>query len=54
MIRSMRVFQRLQTASAAIKGLKVMLVIRRSHCILRSSKVTAEIRCVHQQFGLTA
>jgi hypothetical protein len=54
MIRPMRGFQRLQTASATIKGLEVMRVIRWSHCILRAPEATAEIHHVHQQFGLAA
>jgi hypothetical protein len=54
MIRPMRVFQRMQTAPATIKGFEVMRVIRRSHCILRVSGATAEIRLVNQPFGFAA
>jgi hypothetical protein len=55
MIRPMRGFQRLQTASATIERLdEVMRVIRWSHCILRAPEATAEIHHVHQQFGLAA
>jgi hypothetical protein len=54
MNRPMRVFQRLQTASAMIKGLEVMGVTRRSHCILRAPGGTAETRLVNQLFGLDA
>jgi transposase, IS6 family len=50
----MRGFQRLQTASATIEGLEVMRVIRPSPCILRAPEATAEIRHVHQPFGLAA
>jgi hypothetical protein len=54
MIRPMCGFQRLQTASATIKELEVMRVIRRGYCILRAPEATAEIRIVNQQFGVAA
>lgn len=50
----MRVFQRMQTAPATIKGAEVMRVIRRSHCILRAPGATAEIRLVNQLLGPAA
>jgi transposase, IS6 family len=54
MIRPMRASQRMRTASTTIKELKVMRVIRRSHCNLRAPGATAEIHLVNQLFGVAA
>jgi transposase, IS6 family len=53
-IRPIRGFQRMATASAAIKGFEVMRMIRRGHCGLAQRDVTGEIRLVNQLFGLAA
>jgi transposase-like protein len=53
-IRPTRGFQRMKTASAALRGFEVMRMIRRSHCILPQPGVTGEIRLVNQLFGLVA
>ncbi|WP_445504327.1 hypothetical protein [Microvirga sp. G4-2] len=50
----MRVFQRMQTVSATIKGLEVMRTARGSHRIVRAPEATAEIRLVSQPFGFAA
>ena len=53
-IRPTRGFQRMETASATLKGFEVMRMIRRGHCMLPEPGVTGEIRLVNQLFGLAA
>jgi transposase, IS6 family len=53
-IRPTRGFQSMKTASATLRGFKVMRMIRRGHCILPQAGVTGEIRLVNQIFGLAA
>ncbi len=53
-IRPTRGFQRMKTASAAIKGFEVMRMIRRGHCIQQQLGAIGEIRLVNQLFGLAA
>ena len=47
-------FQRLKTASATIRGVEVMRMIRRGRCMLPELDVPGEIRLVNQLFGLAA
>jgi transposase, IS6 family len=51
-IRPTRGFQRMKTAFATIRGIEVMRMIRRGHCILPQAGVTGEVRLVNQLFGL--
>ena len=53
-IRPTRGFQRMETASATLRGFEVMRMIRRGHCMLPVPGVTGEIRLVNQLFGLAA
>jgi transposase-like protein len=53
-IRPTRGFQSMKTAYATIKGFEVMRMIRRGHCILRTTGTTGEIRFVNELFGLAA
>jgi transposase-like protein len=54
MIRPVRGFQRMKTASATIGGFEVLRMIRRGHCGLSQPGVAGEIRLVSQLFGLAA
>jgi transposase, IS6 family len=53
-IRPARGFQRIATASATVKGIEVMRMIRRGHCGLAQPGVTGEIRLVSRLFSLAA
>ena len=54
MIRPIRGFQRMKTASTTLKGFEVIRMVRRGHCMLRHAGVTGEVRLVNQLFGLAA
>ncbi len=53
-IRPTRGFQRMRPAYASLKGIEVMRMIRRGHCILQAAGTTGEIRLVNHLFGLAA
>jgi transposase, IS6 family len=53
-IRPTRGFRRMRTAYATLKGIEVMRMIRRGHCLLQEAGTTGEIRLVNQLFGLAA
>jgi transposase, IS6 family len=53
-IRPARGFQRMKTAYATLKGLEVMRMIRRGHCVLTQPGATGELRLVNKLFGLAA
>jgi transposase-like protein len=54
MIRPAHRFQQMKTASTTLKGVEVMRMVRRGHCMLRHVGVTGEVRLVNQLFGLAA
>jgi transposase, IS6 family len=53
-IRPTRGFQSMRTASATLKGLEVMRMIRRGHCVQTQPGTTGEIRLMNELFGLAA
>jgi IS6 family transposase len=53
-IRPIRGFPRMKTASATIKGFEVMRTIRRGHCLLPQVGVAGKIRLLNQLFSLAA
>jgi len=53
-VRPTRGFQRMRTAYATLKGLELMRMTRRGHCVLRKSGATGKVRFVNQLFGLVA
>ncbi|WP_425523207.1 DDE-type integrase/transposase/recombinase [Microvirga splendida] len=53
-IRPTRGFQTMKTAVATLKGIEIMRMIRRGHCIQRERQATGEARLVNQLFGLAA
>ncbi|RYF08134.1 MAG: IS6 family transposase [Oxalobacteraceae bacterium] len=54
LIRPARGFQTMKTAYATIKGIEIMRMIRRGHCIMHALGATGEVRFVNQLFGLPA
>jgi transposase-like protein len=54
MIRRARGFKTMRTASATIKGIETMRMIRRGHCILREPGAKGEVSFVGKLFGLAA
>jgi hypothetical protein len=44
----------MKTARATLKGIEVMRMIRRGHCVLTRAGAIGEIRLVNQLFGLAA
>ena len=54
LIRPARGFQTMKTAYATIKGLEIMRMIRRGHCICREPEAGSEVRFVNRLFGLYA
>jgi transposase-like protein len=53
-VRPTRGFQGIKTASATLKGIEVMRMIRRGHCILHRLGLKGGICLVNQMFGLAA
>lgn len=53
-IRPPRGFQRMKAVYTIPKGIEVMRMIRRGHCILLVTGPTGEARLVNQLFGLAA
>ena len=53
-INPMRGFKSLPTAYATIKGIEVMRMIRKRHCLLLDPGVAGEIRFVNRLFRLAA
>jgi transposase, IS6 family len=53
-IRRVRGFKTMRTASATIKGFEVMRMIRRGHCILKEPGAKGEVRFVNTLFGIAA
>ncbi len=49
-----RGFQTIKTATATIKGLEIMRMIRRGHCLTCKPGVLNEIRFVNQLFQVAA
>jgi transposase, IS6 family len=54
MIRRVRGFKTMRTASATIKGFEIMRMIRRGHCVLKDRGTKGEVRFVNNLFGITA
>jgi transposase-like protein len=54
MIRRVRGFESVGTASATIKGFEIMRMIRRSHCMLKEPGAKGEVRFVNNLFGIAA
>jgi transposase, IS6 family len=54
MIRRVRGFKTMRTASATIKGFEIMRMIRRGHCILKDPGAKGEVRFVNKLFGIAA
>jgi transposase, IS6 family len=44
----------MRSAYATIKGVEVMRIIRRRHCMLIEPGVTGEVRFINRLFGLYA
>jgi len=53
-IRPTRGFQTMKTASATIKGLEVMRMIRRGHCLTCKPRVQDEVRLINKLFEVFA
>jgi transposase, IS6 family len=53
-IRGVRGFQTMRTASATIKGFEVMRMMRRGHCIVKEPGAKGEVRFVNTLFGFAA
>jgi transposase, IS6 family len=54
MIRRVRGFKTMRTASATIKGFEIMRMIRRGHCILKDPGARGEVRFVNNLFNIAA
>ena len=54
LIKPTQSFQTMKTASATIKGVEIMRMIRRRHCLTCKQGVQNEVRFVNSQFGLAA
>jgi transposase, IS6 family len=54
MIRRVRGFKTMRTASATIKGFEIMRMIRRGHCVLKDPGAKGEVCFVNKLFGITA
>ncbi len=53
-IRPTRGFQTMKTAAATMKGVEVMRMIRRGHCLLCKPKVAGEIKFINKLFDVAA
>ncbi len=54
MIRRVRGFKTMRTASATIKGFEIMRMIRRGHCMPEEPGAKGEVRFVNNLFGIAA
>ena len=52
LIRPVRGFQTMKTATATIKGFEVMRMIRRGHCLTCKPNVMDEVRFVNKPFDV--
>jgi hypothetical protein len=51
-VQPLRGFQGMRADYATSKGIEVLRMIRRGHCILQASGATGETRFVNKHFGL--
>jgi len=54
MIRRVRGFKTMRTASATIKGFEIMRMIRRGHCMPKQPGAKGEVRFVNNLFSIAA
>jgi transposase, IS6 family len=54
MIRRVRGFKTMRTASATIKGFEIMRMIRHGHCMPKEPGAKGEVRFVNNLFGIAA
>ncbi len=54
LIRRVRGFKTMRTASATIRGFEIMRMIRRGHCMLKEPGAKDEVRFVNNLFGIAA
>jgi IS6 family transposase len=54
MIRRVRGFKTMKTASTTIKGFEIMRMIRRGHCVLKDPGAKGEGRFVNNLFNIAA
>jgi len=54
MIRRVRGFKTMRTASATINGLEIMRMIRRGHCMLKEPGAKGEVRFVNNLLSIVA